>query len=325
MATLLACSPSPTQAQQSAPAASREKFLGNIWSPAQIQDFTMYWDQVTPENAGKWGPMAPSRDRINWAPIDAAYTLAKENGFPFRFHVLVWGNQQPTWMASLPVEEQKAEIRRRFEMIAARYPGIDYIEVVNEPLHDPPRARNENDNASGNYIEALGGDGETGWDWVRNAFRLARETFPITTKLVLNDYNIVNSQEATERYLGLVRILQNENLIDVIAFQAHAFTTTAPSDTIRANLDRLAAAGLPLMITELDIDGPTDEVQLAQYQRIFPILWEHPSVIGVTFWGWRPGMWRGNQGANLVNADGTHKPAFDWLLQYTGRTPTAAP
>src|SRR5690606_1498396 len=115
------------------------KFLGNIWSPPQIQDFTLYWDQVTPENAGKWGPMAPRRGEINWEPIDAAYRLPKENGFPFRFHVLVWGNQQPAWMADLPPEEQLAEIEARFRAIAERYPELDYVEVVNEPLHDPPR------------------------------------------------------------------------------------------------------------------------------------------------------------------------------------------
>lgn len=90
---------------------------------------------------------------------------------------------------------------------------------------------------------------------------------------------------------------------------------------MRENLDLLASTGLPIMVTELDIDGPTDEVQLAEYRRIFPVFWEHPSVIGVTLWGWRPGLWRSRQGANLVRQDGSHRPAFDWLLEYTGRGP----
>jgi endo-1,4-beta-xylanase len=294
------------------------KFLGNVWEPPQLQDFSRYWDQVTPENAGKWGPMEPQPGQFNWQPLDQAYALAKDNGFVFRFHVLVWGNQQPNWVAGLSREEQMAAIRRRWSAIAQRYPAMDYIEVVNEPLHDPPRARNATDLSSGDYIEALGGDGQTGWDWIVNAFRMAREYFP-NTRLVLNDYNIVNSSEATERYLGIVRLLQAENLLDVIAVQGHAFTTTAASAVIKGNLDRLAATGLPIMVTELDIDGPSDEVQLAEYQRIFPIFWDHPSVIGVTLWGWRPGLWRGREGANLVRQDGSHRPAFDWLLQYTGR------
>src|SRR5690606_30568416 len=122
-------------------------------------------------------------------------------------------------------------------------------------------------------------------------------------------------EEATTDYLEIVRLLQAEDLIDVVAVQAHAFSTGGDPSLIEANLDRLAATGLPLMVTELDIDGPTDEVQLADYQRIFPIFWEHPSVIGVTLWGWRPGLWRSRQGANLVREDGSHRPAFDWLLE----------
>lgn len=305
----------PAAAQQQAAADSARKFIGNIWSPRQVENFERHWNQVTPENAGKWGPMAPTRDSINWAPLDAAYKLAKDNGYIFRFHTLIWGNQQPEWMADLTPEEQLAEVRKRFTSIAARYPEMDYVEVVNEPLHDPPRMRNENDRASGNYYEALGGAGSTGWDWVLTAFRMAREEFP-DTKLVLNDFNITNSDEATTRYIELIRLLQAENLIDVIGIQGHAFTTTADSAVTRANLNRLAETGLPIMVTEMDIDGPTDDVQLAEMRKNFPIFWDHPSVIGVTLWGWRPGLWRQRQGANLVREDGTYRPALDWLLNY---------
>jgi endo-1,4-beta-xylanase len=314
---LLTVSASAQQGVTAAAVQNEEKFLGNVWSRAQIQDFTRFWNQVTPENAGKWGPMEPRPGEFDWAGLDAAYALAKENGFPFRFHVLVWGNQQPAWVADLPVEAQMAAIRRRWSAIAERYPAIDYIEVVNEPLHDPPRRRNESDLASGNYIEALGGDGTTGWDWIVNAFRMAREYFP-DAKLVLNEYGVTNSDEATASYLEIIRLLQAENLIDVVAVQAHSFSTTVDASVTKANLDRLAATGLPLMVTEMDIDGPSDEVQLSEYRRIFPTFWEHPSVIGITMWGWRPGMWRSRQGANLVREDGSHRPAFDWLLEYVG-------
>jgi endo-1,4-beta-xylanase len=294
------------------------RFLGNVWSPAQLPGFVRYWDQVTPENAGKWGPMEPAPGEMNWAPLDAAYALARENGFPFRFHVLVWGNQQPAWLEELPPEEQMEAIRARFGAIAARYPDIDHLEVVNEPINDPPLKRHENDVGSGNYIAALGGMGASGWDWVISAFRLAREYFP-GTKLVLNEYGVTTSRQAAERYLEIIRLLQAEALIDVVGVQGHAFETRVEASVTRSNLDLLASTGLPIQVTELDIDGPTDEEQLAEYRRIFPVFWEHPSVIGVTLWGWRPGMWRSRQGAYLVREDGTHRPAFDWLLEYTGR------
>jgi GH35 family endo-1,4-beta-xylanase len=75
---------------------------------------------------------------MNWTALDATYNLAKANGFLFRLHVLVWGNQQPAWIESLPPAEQLVEIQEWFDALAARYPDLDYVEVVNEPLHDPP-------------------------------------------------------------------------------------------------------------------------------------------------------------------------------------------
>ncbi|HEX6069412.1 MAG TPA: endo-1,4-beta-xylanase [Longimicrobiaceae bacterium] len=319
-----ACASAPTQVGDAGAPPPEEatptsaKWLGNVWSNPQLPGFLDHWDQVTPENAGKWANMEPERDQYNWSGLDQAYALAKDNDLPFRFHVLVWGNQQPAWMETLPPAEQLEEIEERMAAIAERYPDIDYIEVVNEPLHDPPLKRNDNDRGSGNYVEALGGNGATGWDWVLNAFRMAKKHFP-DTQLVLNEYSVTNSAASTGRYLEIVRLLQNEDLVDIIAVQAHSFSTTVHEDTTKANLDRLAATGLPIQVTEMDIDGEDDAVQLAEYKRIFPVFWDHPAVMGITMWGWRPGMWRTRFGAPLMHADGSPRPSMLWLMEYTGR------
>lgn len=294
------------------------KFLGSIYSPSQVTNFAQYWNQVTPENAGKWGSAEPTRDNMNWGGMDAAYQLAKDNDFPIRFHVLIWGNQQPSWMESLPANEQLEEIKEWFQAVANRYPDLDFIEVVNEPLHDPPRGA-----GNGNYIEALGGNGASGWDWILEAFRLARQYFP-NAKLAINDYNIVNNNTNVTRYIEIINLLKGENLIDQIGVQAHAFSTRGSSNQMKSNLDRLAQTGLPIYVTELDIDGPTDQQQLEDYQRIFPIFWEHPAVQGVTLWGFRPGLWRNEQRAYLINTDGvTERPALEWLRSYVASTITS--
>ena len=149
-----------------------------------------------------------------------------------------------------------------------------------------------------------------------NAFRMAREIFPPETKLMINDFNIISSTSNTTQYLNLIRLLQAENLIDIIGEQGHAFTTTAPVATMKRNLDSLASTNLPVQITELDIDGPSDAVQLINYQRIFPALYEHPGVEGITLWGWRRGLWRDEQGAYIINQDGSERPALEWLRDY---------
>ena len=281
---------------------------------------------MTPENGGKWGSVEGTRDVMNWGQLDTAYNLAKNNTLPgsnpgdppvpyplpFRMHTLIWGNQQPAWIESLSPAEQREEIIEWFAAVAARYPDIDFIDVVNEPLHDPPAGP-----GNGNYIEALGGSGATGWDWVLEAFRLARQYFP-QAQLGINEFSVTNNTTDMQRYIQIIGLLQAEGLIDLVGVQGHAFSTrpNIPMSTHVANLNLLAATGLPIHVTELDIDGPTDEVQLADYQRIFPVFWEHPGVRGITLWGYRPGHWRTAQGAYIVHENGAERPAMVWLKGY---------
>lgn len=304
-------------------AANQARFLGSCYSQGQSQDFARYWNKVTPQNAGKWGRVEPTRDVMDWRALDEAYQFARSHGFPFHMHVLVWGNQQPAWIETLPAAEQLEEIREWFAQVATRYPQLDFVEVVNEPLHDPPNKPGE---GGGNYIEALGGNGTTGWDWVLNAFRMARGAFPKAT-LLINDYSITNNATATQRYRQIIDLLHKERLIDAIGIQGHAFATRpdVPMSVHKTNLDVLASTGLPIYVTELDIDGPTDEAQLEDYQRIFPVFWEHPAVRGITLWGYRVGSWRSKYGAYLVRENGTERPALTWLRQYVNSTRPAAP
>jgi GH35 family endo-1,4-beta-xylanase len=332
ISTLLACGLSTVsvlaQTPPSRPLADGHiKFFGGIYSELQKANLENYFNQVTPENASKWGSVEGTRDVMNWTEVDAAHALAKQNGYVFRFHVLLWGSQQPAWMESLPAAEQLAEIEEWMQAVAARYPDLDYIEVVNEPTNQPP-----NGAGRGNYMNALGGSGTTGWDWILTAFRMARRIFPPTTKLMINEYGVTNDSARLTKYIGIVNLLKGENLIDAVGVQAHYFSTrsyggttpsvlAAVSAQTKNSLDLLAATNLPLMVMEMDVDsaavenGPEDEqYQLSEYQRIFPIFWQHPAVIGVTLWGYRPGMWRST--AYLVRADGTERPAMTWLREY---------
>jgi len=312
-------------------AAAREKFVGNVCCGNQAVNFTAYFNQVVPENAGKWGSVEAERDVYNWDNLDEAVALAEDNGYPFRFHVLLWGSQQPAWMTDLPPAEQLEEIEEWFELVAERYGDkITHLEVVNEFISQTPCSKAAN---RGGYVEALGtacverpSDGELvpeDDEWILAAFRLADEHFPSSVQLMLNEYSVINEDAKATRYVDVVDKLKAENLIDAIGLQTHAFSTRGGNAQMQANLDRLAATGLPMISTELDIDSPQfangDDDQVAQlmdYQRIFPLVYEHPGVIGVTLWGYRPGMWRDNQGATLAFEEGEEKLAFRWLNGY---------
>lgn len=278
------------------------KFLGNIISSSTPSDFTTYWNQVTPENAGKWASVEPTRDVMNWTQLDNAYNTAKNNNLPFRQHTFVWGQQQPSWLSALTPQEQREEVEEWIKAFGERYPDTDFIDVVNEPLHAVPT-----------YFEALGGAGLNGWQWVVWTFEKARQYCP-NAKLYLNDYNIINNNSATTSYLQIINLLKSKNLIDGIGEQGHFWEST-PIATIKSNLDRLATTNLPIHITEFDIHLADDTQQKNKYEELFPVLWTHASVYGITLWGYREGqIWREN--AYLIRANGVERPAFTWLKNY---------
>lgn len=287
-------------------AEGQSKFLGNIHTKGQTPlNFDMYWNQLTPGNAGKWASCEQARDDMNyWLWLDRAYDHAKQTGFQFKLHTLVWGHSsgEPGWMSSVPQNEQKDEVIEWFEAVAERYSDIDMIDVVNEPLHAPP-----------SYKNALGGDGATGWDWVIWSYEKARELFPHST-LILNDYNILNYTNECQNFLKIVKLLQERGLIDGIGLQGHSLESISFA-TIQQNLEALAATGLDIYISEYEARGD-DATQLALFQQHLPYFWEHPSVKGITLWGYLEGdMWRSE--AYLLTADGvTERPAMKWMHEY---------
>ena len=201
-------------------------------------------------------------------------------------------------------------------LFCERYPDTDIIEVVNEPLNDPPFGP-----GNGNYANALGGSGETGHDWIIKAFELAREYCP-NAQLMINEYNILGGSSLINSYLNIVNSLKQRDLIDAVGAQAHEFTVfNRTSEQLTDALDILATAELPIYITELDIGSGDnsqpidDDLQLERYREIFPAIWRHSSVKGITLWGYRQNnIWRST--AYLVNSDGSERPAMEFLKSF---------
>ena len=281
------------------------RFVGNVWSSgvADDPDFLRYWDQVTPENAGKWGNVERTRDRMEWGELDRAYAFALGHGLPFRLHTLVWGQSQPPWLGRLTPEELRSEVGQWIGLLGERYPEVDMIDVVNEPLHAPPP-----------YMDALGGPGETRFDWIITTFELARASFP-DASLGINEYGILASEAATSGYLRLIRELKRRGLIDYIGVQGHGLENVDTS-TIEANLDALSAERIPVYITELDLGYEDDAQQADRMEELITLFARHRWVRGVTLWGYRQGLIY-RKTAWLLGDDGTERPALRWLSGFT--------
>ena len=306
-------------------ALGRSKFLGNAvtFGYRIPSNYLAYWNQVTPGNDGKWGSVENNQGIFNWSGLDALYNFALTNGIPFKDHNLIWGQQQPSWISQIADSAtQRAAIKAWIDSVGHRYPKMDFIDVVNEPLHAPPDGKNGN----ANYIRALGGSGATGWDWIVTAFAWARQACAPGVKLLINDYNILQDNGTTNTYIAIIDTLKARGLIDGIGIQGHYFEFKSAQGltpvysysvaTLKSNLDRIASqTGLPIYISEFDINEPDDSVQLANFQTYFRLFWEHPAVKGMTLWGYNQGdMWKVN--AYLVRTDGSERPAMQWLRKY---------
>ncbi len=282
------------------------KFIGNIFGSATPpQSFDTYWNQITPENAGKWKQLEPSHNVTDTVALQAMYDYAKERGWTFRQHTFVWGQEsgEASWMCDSSLDT-KAEVTAIIETVCTAMPDIDYIDVVNEPFHDPPCYKNK-----------LGSD--TNWEWVVWSYQQARELCP-NAKLGINEYNMENqwANEYLDQYIDLINLLDSEGLLDYIGLQGHSLEDTTP-EVLQANLNKLAdetSPDLPIFLTEYDVDLADDNAQLQDYQEQIPIFWNHPRVEGITLWGYVQGTtWRDNTWTLYTN--GVERPALTWLRE----------
>jgi endo-1,4-beta-xylanase len=281
------------------------KFVGNITTRRQVRDdFTHYWNQITPENEGKWGSVERTQGTMNWSALDALYAFARSHNVIFKEHCFVWGSQQPAWVNN---DNGLAAVKNWISSFCQRYPDTALIDVVNEP---PPHTTPA-------YMDSMGGAGASGWDWIVNAFTWAREACPNAT-LILNDYDNAENADSAQHTIDIVKAIMKAGApIDAIGCQAHGTVDLSAAD-LRTNVDRMAdETGLPVYITEYDINLADDERQKSVMQDQFTMFWENPNIKGITLWGYVYGStWMENTG--LVLADGTPRPAMSWLVDYLG-------
>eukprot|EP01036_Dinobryon_divergens_P010195 gene10195-13650_t len=143
-------------------------------------------------------------------------------------------------------------------------------------------------------------------DW----FQAARAASP-TVPLFLNDYSNHDASldaghvahfETTARYLK-----DQGAPLGGLGLQAHISANPSPPANVLAVLDRYAALGLPVRITEFDVNTDDEQLQ-ADYTRDFLIaLYSHATVVGFQTWGfWENAHWIPK--AAMYRADWSEKP-----------------
>jgi len=264
-----------------------------------------YFNNAVFENAFKWPSMEYSNGIVDYTDVQRYLDWGTENRIDFRGHNLVWGGKQaappnnywltPSWLWNVSSDSAYTLIERRVKRELTYYKGkIFEYDVVNEAIHE----------------EALA-------DWLGDsvnvmAYKWAKEADP-EAALYINDYANIDGSTTSKYKSYISHLLSKGAPVEGIGIQGH-FGTLIDWPTVKLRLDYLGDLGLPLKITEFDMNVPaigmTEAQQASQYAMMMRIAFSHPDVEAFLFWGfWDARHWI--PGAGIFAVDKTAKPAAD--------------
>ncbi|KFK40660.1 hypothetical protein AALP_AA2G025200 [Arabis alpina] len=255
--------------------AVEKNILGN---QAYINWFTKRFTVTTFGNAMKWYSTERIRGKETYSEADAMLKLFKQHGIAVRGHNVLWDDPkyQPEWVKSLSSKDLYNAVKQRVFSVVSRYKGqLLGWDVVNENLHFSFFESKLGPNAS-NVIYAM-----------------AHANDPKTT-MFMNEYNTLEkptgSAASPAKYLKTLRELQNIRVAGKIplgiGLESHFGTPNIPY--MRSALDTLAATGLPIWLTEVDVKAPQN-VQAKYFEQVLREGHAHPQVKGMVTWsGYNP-------------------------------------
>src|SRR5262245_13208798 len=228
-------------------------------------------------------------------------------------------------------EELLRRMRDHIRTVVGRYKGkIKAWDVVNEAIADGPGT---------NVLRNSHWSGSIGHDCIAKASQCAHEADPDAV-LRYNDYGL-ETPAKRKKLITLIKSLQEQKVpVHAIGSQAHVNVSTS-FETMDQALKEIATLGLPIHITELDVNsaaagqrGTGADVaanasttqgglvananqRLADaYAGLFRAFLKHRGFVKlVTFWGVNDAVsWRANGKPLLFDGDDQPKPAFDAVL-----------
>jgi endo-1,4-beta-xylanase len=273
------------------------------------------FNMIVGENAFKWTGIHPSKDHYNFADTDALVAFAEANRMKVRGHTLVWHKQLPRWVTANTFTREEAInlLRDHINTVVGRYKGkIVAWDVVNEAIDDQ----------TGGLRTASFWYEKIGPDYIRMAFEFAHAADP-AAKLYYNDYEAEDMGKKSDGVYRLLKELKAAGVpIHGIGWQMHVPNGYRVTEANRQNAARLAALGLEMMITELDVrtrvpaTAEALATQATAYQDILAFCLGQSNCKALVTWGftdkhsWIPGWYPGLGAALLFDADYRPKPAY---------------
>ena len=265
--------------------------------------------------------------------LSAARSLlnyCRDNNIPVRGHTLVWHSQTPDWFfkegfsdegdwvsKEKMIQRMENYIKNVMETLEKEYPDLDIYawDVVNEAwLEDgKPRTAGSNNVTNGNsaWVQVFGDN-----SFIEYAFKFARQYAPKDCKLYYNDYNEYMDGKMNA-IIEMATDLKEKGLIDGIGMQSHLDVSFPSASQYKKALEKFAATGLDIQITELDVTtSDTSEAGLEKqaqyYSDIFDAIVEYKdNISAVVLWGVTDDQsWRASRVPLLFDDQFKAKPAF---------------
>ncbi len=266
-----------------------------VRNPAYRDMIVREYDMVTPENALKWGGLRPADGKFDFREADAIVDFAVKNKLLVRGHTLCWNGDkfQPSWVlnGNFTPAQARLQLETHIKTVMKHYQGKVFCwDVVNESVENSPKKPALND---GYWLRQLGPE------YIELAFRWAREADP-KALLFYNDYDLGQPMgPKSNRIFELVKSLKEKGVpIDGVGLQSHYNVTKPPTaEALREDIQRYAALGLKIHITELDVtqnvrvgspDKPLDErlaIQARVYGDAMKAALSSPACTAVVTWG----------------------------------------
>jgi endo-1,4-beta-xylanase len=207
-----------------------------------------HFNAVVAENVMKMDALQPSNGVFDFRHADELLEFAQKHHQTLIGHCLVWHSQVPSWMfidkegQTVSREVLIERMRSHIATVVGHYKGkVHGWDVVNEAIADDGTMRRSP------YYNIIGEE------FIEIAFRAAHEADP-QAELYYNDYSMANPLKR-KAACQLVKRLKDKGIrIDAVGMQSHVGLNYPDLSDYEATIDSLAACGVKVMITELDIN-----------------------------------------------------------------------
>ncbi len=290
--------------------------------------------------------------------IDKVLKICQDNGIKIRIHAPMWHQQMPKFFfceqydENKPVVTDKNVILAREEMfirnvlqyiLTSPYADTVYAyDVVNEYTHM--------DNESGavgseNWWKySFGTEMKTDCEYVKKAFVWAYDVLELCERtdisLIYNDYNTYDTKTTED----IIELINNINKVDDvnkvgkicagIGMQSHLNDSGATVESYKTALEKFAAQGYEIQITELDVTNTGTvtaettaedkaevyEANAEMYSGIMTAILDAKkagaNITSITIWGTTDaGSWRSDRAPVLFGTDISDvKPSFHAVI-----------